>query len=120
MLPRSSTAAVTGFRPAPACHWRSYGTEPLPSPADALDLPLAAFPSWFLKITCDRCGQDRMLSESHTPERQRETPIRVLLHRVRHDGCGGRAGVNRLLRRGACDTPSALTTTSERDLRYHG
>jgi hypothetical protein len=25
-----------------------------------MDLPLAAFPSWFLKITCDRCDKDRM------------------------------------------------------------
>ena len=48
-------------------HWRSYGTEPLPTPAEALDLPLAAFPSWFLKITCDRCGKDRFLDEALTP-----------------------------------------------------
>jgi hypothetical protein len=57
-----------------------------------MDLPLAAFPSWFLKITCDRCGKDRMLSETHAPERQRSMPIRILLARARHDGCGGRAG----------------------------
>jgi hypothetical protein len=25
------------------------------------------FPSWFLRITCDRCGKERMLSETHTP-----------------------------------------------------
>jgi hypothetical protein len=29
------------------------------------DLPLKAFPFWFLKITCDRCGKDRMLNEVH-------------------------------------------------------
>ena len=80
-----------GFRPPPARHWRSYGTEPLPAPAEALDLPLRAFPSWFLRITCDRCGKDRMLNEAHAPERQRDMPIRVLLARARHDGCGGRA-----------------------------
>jgi hypothetical protein len=81
------------FRPPPKRHWRSYGTEPLPTPAEALDLPLRAFPSWFLKITCDRCGKDRMVNEVH----QRDMPIRVLLARARHDGCGGRAGRVELL-----------------------
>ena len=71
---------------SPWRHFRSYGTEPLPTPAEALDLPLRAFPSWFLKITCDRCGKDRMLNESDAPERQRDMPIRVLLARARHDG----------------------------------
>jgi hypothetical protein len=85
------------FRPPPERHWRSYVTEPLPSPAEALDLPLAAFPSWFLKLTCDRCGKDRMINEAHSTQRQRETPIRVLLARMRHDGCGGRAGRVELL-----------------------
>jgi hypothetical protein len=35
-------------------HWRSYGTDPLPSPAEALDQPLRAFPSWFLRVQCER------------------------------------------------------------------
>jgi hypothetical protein len=81
----------------PQRHWRSYGTDPLPTPGEALDQPLKAFPSWFLKITCDRCGKDRMLGETHAPERQREMPLRVLLARARHDGCGGRAGRVELL-----------------------
>jgi hypothetical protein len=29
-----------------------------------MDEPFAAFPSWFLRITCDRCGKDRMLNEA--------------------------------------------------------
>jgi hypothetical protein len=78
-------------REVPRRHWCSYGTEPLPTPAEALDQLLAAFPSWFLRITCDRCGKDRLLSETHTPDRQRTMPLRVLLSRARHDGCGGRA-----------------------------
>jgi hypothetical protein len=82
---------------SPWRHWRSYGTEPLPTAAEALDMPLRAFPSWFLKIICDRCGKDRMLNEVHAPDRQREMPIRVLLARARHDGCGGRAGRVELL-----------------------
>jgi hypothetical protein len=75
----------------PQRHWRSYGTEPLPAPAEALGEPLRAFPSWFLRITCDRCGKDRMLNEAHAG-RQGDMPIRVLLARMRHEGCGGRAG----------------------------
>jgi hypothetical protein len=39
-------------RPVPKRHWRSYGNDPLPLPADALDEPFAAFPSWFLRIEC--------------------------------------------------------------------
>jgi hypothetical protein len=54
-----------------------------------MDLPLSAFPSWFLRLTCERCGKDRMLSETHAPDRQRTMPLRVLLSRARHDGCGG-------------------------------
>jgi hypothetical protein len=62
---------VTGFRPPPWRHWRSYGTDPLPTAAEAMTEPMRAFPSWFLKITCDRCGKDRMLNESHTSSRLR-------------------------------------------------
>jgi hypothetical protein len=92
-------------RPIPRRHWRSYGDAPLPSGREALDQPLSAFPSWFMRITCDRCGKDRMLNEAHTTGRRREMPIRDLIakarqmadvenlrHELRHDGCGGRAG----------------------------
>ena len=51
-------------RPIPKRHWRSYGNDPLPTPAEALDEPFAAFPSWFMRITCDRCGKDCMVNES--------------------------------------------------------
>jgi hypothetical protein len=50
-----------------ALSWRSYGTEPLPTGREALDEPFRAFPSWFMRITCDRCGKDRMVSEAHMP-----------------------------------------------------
>jgi hypothetical protein len=43
-------------RAVPQRHWRSYGDHPLPSDPEALDEPLAAFPSWYLRIVCDRCG----------------------------------------------------------------
>jgi hypothetical protein len=88
---------VTGFRPPPERHWRSYGTDPLPTPQEALQQPMRAFPSWFLRITCDRCGKDRMLNEAHMTEHQRGMVLRVLIGRMRHDGCGGRAGRAELL-----------------------
>jgi hypothetical protein len=76
-------------RPIPARHWRSDGDDPLPSGREALDEPFAAFPSWFMRITCDRCGKDRTLSETYTP--QRDMRIREIIKLMRHAGCGGRA-----------------------------
>jgi hypothetical protein len=86
---------MTGFWPAPLRHWRSYGDEPLPTGKEALDEPFAAFPSWYLRITCDRCGKDRMLNEVHAP--RSDLPLREIIKRMRHDGCGGRAGRAELL-----------------------
>jgi hypothetical protein len=54
-------------------------------------------PSWFLRITCDRCGKVTMLNEAHTPGGRRNLPIRALLARMRHEGCGGLAGKAELL-----------------------
>ena len=54
------------------------------------------FPSWFMLIICDRCGKDRMLSPRHT-QPQRDTLIRDIIKRMRHDGCGGRPGKVELL-----------------------
>jgi hypothetical protein len=77
-------------RPVPKRHWRSYGTEPLPTGREALEEPFRAFPSWFMRVTCDRCGQQRVFSETHSA--QRDMLIRDIIARMRHDGCGGRAG----------------------------
>jgi hypothetical protein len=82
-------------RRVPQRHWRSYGDDPLPTSSEALGQPFSAFLSWFMRITCDRCGKDRMLSETHTP--QRDMLIRDIIARTRHDGCGGRAGKVELL-----------------------
>ena len=49
--------------PVPARRWRSYGTDPLPTGAEALDEPFSAFRSWLLRIECDRCGKVRMVDE---------------------------------------------------------
>jgi hypothetical protein len=82
-------------RPVQRRHWRSYGTEPLPTGREALDQPFRAFPSWFMRIECDRCGKVQMVNETHTP--QGDMLIRDIIARLRHDGCGGRAGKVELL-----------------------
>ena len=81
-------------RPTPKRHWRSYGHDPLPTGEQALDETLRAFPAWFLRIVCDRCGKERLISETYLVHG--ELLIRDIIARMRHDGCGGRAG------RGSC------------------
>jgi hypothetical protein len=54
--------------------------------------PFAAFPSWFLKITCDRCGKVTWLNEAHTSDRRRRMALSLFLARMRHEGCGGLPG----------------------------
>jgi hypothetical protein len=82
-------------RPVPRRHWRSYGDHPLPTGEQALHEPLRAFPSWFLQIECDRCGKVRLISETYLVHG--DMLIREILDRMRHDGCGGRAGKAELL-----------------------
>jgi hypothetical protein len=83
-------------RPVPQRHWRTYGNNyPRPTGAEALDEPFAAFPSWFMRVTCERCGHERMSSEVHSA--QRAMLIRDIIAKLRHDGCGGRAGKAELL-----------------------
>jgi hypothetical protein len=94
-------SAISGDRQGPAVtpsrrRWRGYGTEPLPTGPEALEEPMAAFPSWFLRIECDRCGKVRMIAETHLPAPD-AMMLRDILHRMRHDGCGGRAGNAELL-----------------------
>jgi ribosomal protein S27E len=79
----------------PVRHWRSYGNDPLPTGIEARDEPFAAFPSWFLRIECDRCGKVQMINEVHFA--RPNMPIRAILAKTRHDGCGGRAGKAELL-----------------------
>ena len=40
---------MKGFRQPPRRHWRSYGNDPLPTPAEAMAEPFSAFPSWFMR-----------------------------------------------------------------------
>ena len=92
--PLKGVATMTA-RSAPRRHWFSYGTDPLPTGAEALDEPFGAFPSWFLRIECDRCGKVQMVNEAHM--KRGAMPIRDIIARMRHDGCGGRAGKAELL-----------------------
>ena len=81
--------------PIPKRHWRSYGNDPLPTGAEALGEPFNAFPSWFLRIECDRCGKVQMVNQVHYA---RPTMlIREILAKMRHERCGGRAGKAELL-----------------------
>jgi hypothetical protein len=68
----------------------------LPTNAEALDEPFSALPSWFLRIKCDRCGKVTMLNEAHM--KQVAMPIRDIIARMGHEGCGGRAARAELLR----------------------
>jgi hypothetical protein len=47
-------------------------------------------------LTCDRCGKDRMVNETHAG-RWRDLRLDDILHRMRHDGCGGLPGRAELL-----------------------
>ena len=82
-------------RPISKLHWRAHGNDPLPAGADALEEPFNAFPSWFLRIECDRCGKAQMVNQAHSA--QAYMAIRTILDRMRHDGCGGRAGKAELI-----------------------
>jgi hypothetical protein len=54
------------------------------------------FPCWFLRIECDRRGKMRMIAETHMPAPD-AMMLRDILHRMRHDGCGGLAAKAELL-----------------------
>jgi hypothetical protein len=63
----------------PRHHWRSYTDGPLPMPLEALNESFRAFPSWFLRIECGRCGKVRWLNEAPVSEPQRRMLLRDLL-----------------------------------------
>ena len=48
-----------------------------------------------MRVTCERCGHERMFSEVHSA--QRAMLLRDILDRMRHDGCGGRVGKAELI-----------------------
>ena len=66
-----------------------------PLAAEAIQARLCAFPSWFLRIECERCRKDRVINETHAP--WRDFRLGAILARMRHEGCGGRAAMAELL-----------------------
>ena len=82
-------------RTPPKRSWQSC--RPAASGAEAMDEPFNAFPTWFLRVECDRCGKLRMLNQTHM--RGSDMPIRDIIGRMRHDICGGGAGKAELLAR---------------------
>jgi hypothetical protein len=68
---------------------------PLPCGGEALYEPFSAFPSWFLRVECDRCGKVQMANEAHA--RWRDRTLRTILAKMRHDGCSGIAAKAELL-----------------------
>jgi len=62
--------------------WLPNSTGPLPSQAEALALPLKAFPGWSLCIRCGRCGG---VNEAQTP--WQDVRLVYVLRRPRHAGC---------------------------------
>jgi hypothetical protein len=79
------------WRSIPPRQWCSDGDDPLPTPEEALGEPLSAFPSWFLRMECATCGRERYANEVHLPY-WHDATLRDIIARMRHDGCGGRAG----------------------------
>ena len=67
--------------------WPSDGDYPLPSVEEALQASLRAFPSWFLRIECERCNKVRMLNEAHvTAGRAIVDAVTSQRGKVRSDG----------------------------------
>jgi hypothetical protein len=89
LYPFPSRRKVSAGTP-PKRHWRSYGNDPLPTGAEALDEPLNAFPSWFLRIVCERCGEDLMFSETNSA--RDNMLIRDILERMRQTVAAGGQG----------------------------
>ena len=76
-------------RAARGRRWRTYAADTLPTGEEALDESFAAFPSWFLRVECDRCGAAQLVNQVHI--RHGDMRIRAILTRMRHGGCGGKA-----------------------------
>jgi hypothetical protein len=67
----------------------------LPTGEEAVDQPFNAFPSWFLRVECDRCGKLQLVNQVHFG--RSDMLLRVILDKMRHDGCGGPPGKAELI-----------------------
>ena len=86
----------------PACLSRppsfAHGTDGPRSRSTALEeiISRQCMPRRKRKPTCDRCGKVQMHNEAHAPA-WRDRPLRDIIARMRHDGCGGRVAKAELL-----------------------
>jgi hypothetical protein len=99
-IPRRGSAAVRG-RDAARCRSSARADDaagaPLPSPRrpSASRSRLSHRAPYGSSAT--GAGKVRILNEAHASDAQRATPLRVLLVRARHEGCGGQPGKAELL-----------------------
>ena len=87
---------MTASRP-PRQLWLSYGDAPLPTTAEALAAPLSAFPSWYLRMECERCGKERFVNQVHQRAIWQDATVAEIVSRMNHEGCGGRPKVVELI-----------------------
>ena len=82
-------------RAPPRRHWRSYGNDPLPTGREAWTNPSPRFRRGSCASPANGVTGSGLFNEAHSS--QRAMLIRDILGRMRHDGCGGRAGKAELL-----------------------
>jgi hypothetical protein len=59
--------------------------------AEALASPLRAFASWYLRMECAACRQERYLNETHlTIAGHGDRRVGDPIGRLKHEGCGGK------------------------------
>ena len=49
----------------------------------------AAFPSWFIRMECDRCGREHYTTV-HMAAIWQGAPVAEVIARMHHEDCGGR------------------------------
>lgn len=86
--------SVTPLRPR---YWRNRGNDPLPSAWEALVAPLSAFPSWLIRIECERCGGDQLTDQSQLPLGAQKAMVCEVVACIRHKDCGGSAKLIELI-----------------------
>ena len=67
-------------------------------PNGSPDEPPRAFPSWFLRLECERCGRERYLAETHlTLADYCDRRLSDLIAQMNDDGCSARLKVAELI-----------------------
>jgi hypothetical protein len=87
----TATMAASATSPALSLAWPNHGNDRLPGRSEALRSPLKAFPRWYLRVRCERCDQERYVSQAQLIRKGLgDEPVRLFIGRLRHEGCGGR------------------------------